>query len=121
MILHYLKIALKVLGRRKFFTFISLFGIAFTLMVLTVATSLLDSAFGPQAPETHFDRTLFVMRARMKGPHSVYSSSPGYGFLDKYVRNLPGAEAVSIASNTHETVTYVDGRKVRFAMRFTDG
>src|SRR5215510_8707231 len=102
MILHYLKIAAKVLSRRKFFTFISLFGIAFTLMVLTVATSLLDSSFAARAPESRFDRTLLVQRARMSGPHSIYSSSPGYGFLDKHVRNLPGAERFSIATSSRE-------------------
>ena len=32
---HYLSLAVKVLLRRKFFTFISLFGISFTLLVLT--------------------------------------------------------------------------------------
>ena len=36
MLLSYLKIAWKVLLRRKFFTFISLFGISFTLMILLV-------------------------------------------------------------------------------------
>ena len=35
MLKSYLKLAWKVLLRRKFFTFISLFGIAFTLVVLT--------------------------------------------------------------------------------------
>ena len=36
MIKNYLKLAFKVLLRRKFFTFISLFGISFTLVVLMV-------------------------------------------------------------------------------------
>jgi putative ABC transport system permease protein len=33
MVRHYLVLAVKVLLRRKFFTFISLFGISFTLLV----------------------------------------------------------------------------------------
>ena len=36
MLKHYLSLAVKVLLRRKFFTFISLFGISFTLLVLMV-------------------------------------------------------------------------------------
>jgi len=47
MVRHYLVLAVKVLLRRKFFTFISLFGISFTLMVLTVITAMFDHAFGP--------------------------------------------------------------------------
>ena len=35
----YFKLALKVLARRKFFTFISLFGISMTLVVLMVAVA----------------------------------------------------------------------------------
>lgn len=38
MLENYFKIAIVVLGRRKFFTFISLFGISFTLTILMVAT-----------------------------------------------------------------------------------
>ena len=38
MLRNYIKIAYKVFLRRKFFTFISLFAISFTLMVLMVAT-----------------------------------------------------------------------------------
>src|SRR6266571_5322704 len=60
MLTHYLILATKVLLRRKFFTFISLFAISFTLLVLTIATAMLDHAFGPAAPETRQDRTLAV-------------------------------------------------------------
>jgi putative ABC transport system permease protein len=56
MLRNYLKVALKVLLRRKFYTFISLFGIAFTLVVLTVAAAMLDHVFGPLAPETQAER-----------------------------------------------------------------
>ena len=41
-----LKLAVKVLLRRKFFTAISLFGISFTLLVLVVAAAVLDHAIG---------------------------------------------------------------------------
>ena len=50
MIKSYLKLAWKVLLRRKFFTFISLFGIAFTLVVLTLVTALVDHVVAPIHP-----------------------------------------------------------------------
>ena len=58
MLKNYLKIAFKVLLRRKFFTFISLFAISFTLVVLMVVTAMLDHIFGPMPPENKRDRTL---------------------------------------------------------------
>ena len=101
MLKHYLTLALKVLWRRKFFTFISLFGISFTLMVLTVITAMFDHAFGPGAPEPRLNRTLFADHAVMYGPHSTWSSSAGLQAV-RQVRaepagsraavDLPGAE-----------------------------
>ena len=46
MLNHYLVLAVKVLLRRKFFTFISLFGISFTLLVLMTATAGLNAPGG---------------------------------------------------------------------------
>src|SRR3954453_23171797 len=98
MIRNYLKVALKVLGRRKFFTFISLFGISVTLLVLLVATALLDYVFAARAPEIHADRMLGVYRLSMQGPDDRQSSEPGYAFLQRYVRpmtKLPSVERIS--------------------------
>ncbi|MGB1217051.1 MAG: ABC transporter permease, partial [Saprospiraceae bacterium] len=50
MLIHYIKIAWKVLLRRKLFSFISLFGICFTLVVLMLLASLMENEFGTNAP-----------------------------------------------------------------------
>ena len=121
MLRNYLKVALKVLLRRKFFTAISLFAIAFTLLVLMVTTALLDHTLAPMAPETNADRMLFVTRALLRGPHSTWSSNAGYLFLDKYVRTLPDVEAVAVATEQGSAVGFSNGAKVRSALRRTDG
>src|SRR5687767_700595 len=117
---HYLTLAVKVLMRRKFFTFISLFGISFTLLVLTVVAALFDHSFGPGAEEPRQDRTLYVDRAVMHGPHSTSSSAPGFKVLDAYARNLPGVERLSLFENTRTVYSYIDGRKISSALRRTD-
>jgi putative ABC transport system permease protein len=117
---HYLTLAVKVLMRRKFFTFISLFGISFTLLVLTVVAALFDHSFGPGAEEPRQDRTLYVDRAVMHGPHSTSSSSPGFKVLDAYARNLPGVERLSLFENTRTVYSYIDGRKISSALKRTD-
>ncbi|MES1244707.1 MAG: ABC transporter permease [Acidobacteriota bacterium] len=124
MIRNYLKVALKVLARRKFFTFISLFGISVTLLVLLVAAAVFDHALSPQEPETRSDRTLGVYDLAMTGPHNVQSSEPGYGFLERYVRPLaalPGVEALSFISTPQGAVAYLDGKKIESRLRRTDG
>ncbi len=124
MIKNYLKVALKVLARRKFFTFISLFGISITLLVLLVAAAIFDHMLAPQAPETRSDRTLGVYDLVMQGPHNVQSSEPGYSFLDRYVRplsTLPAVEALSFISTPQGAVAYLNGKKIESRLRRTDG
>lgn len=120
MLQHYLKTAWKVFLRRKFFTLISLFGISFTLVVLMVATAVLDHAFAPYPPEVNQDRTVTVFRATMFGPNSTWNSGPGYRLLDRYARNLPGAERFSISSNPGAAQSFVAGHKVTLQLRRTD-
>ena len=47
---NYLKLALRVLQRNKFFTGISLFGISFTLTILMLMVAFLHSQFGAKNP-----------------------------------------------------------------------
>jgi putative ABC transport system permease protein len=121
MIRNYFKVALKVLGRRKFFTFISLFGITLTLVVLMVAAALLDNAFAPQQPESRFGRAVGVYMIGIYGEHGGMTSNPGYRFVDKYARGLPNAEATTIFSGAQAMVMYHEGRKLETHIRRTDG
>ena len=120
MLSHYLVLAVKVLLRRKFFTFISLFGISFTLLVLMVVTALFDHTFGPGESEPRQDRTLYVERAVMYGPHSTWSSSGGYKLFDTYARNLPGVERLSIYEGGGTVYSYIEGRKIASFLKRTD-
>ena len=121
MIANYIKIALKVLARRKFFTFISLFGISFTLVVLMVATAVLDNVFAPRQPESKFDRVVGVYRLGMHGENFHATGNPGYRFIKEYVLDLPGAEATSAFTSQSPLAIYQDGRKIETHLRRTDG
>jgi putative ABC transport system permease protein len=124
MLRNYLKIALKVLGRRKFFTFISLFGISVTLLVLLVATALLDGVFAAGTPEVHADRMLGIYELTMQGPDDTERSRAGYGLLDQYVRplaKLPSVERVSLVTSSRTVISYLNGRKIQSELRRADG
>ena len=62
MIKNYLILALKVLRRRPFYTFVSLFGISLTLAVLMLVTSLGDALFGSNPPLTDGDRITYLIQ-----------------------------------------------------------
>ena len=125
MLKNYIKMALKVLLRRKVFTCISLVTISFTLMVLMVATALFDHVFGSFPPETRADRTLILKM--LIGENTTVEKgmtiqAPSYAFLKRYVSPLTQAEKVSISSDFWGTdVTYRNGVKIETAYRYTDG
>ena len=116
-----IQLALKVLARRKAFTAISLFGISLTLAVLMVAAAILDEAFQPRAPETRAGRTLYVIRLGQYSEQMGMTSDPGYGFLEQFVKTLPGPEKVSIYSTLQSTAIYHDGGRIDSFLKRTDG
>jgi putative ABC transport system permease protein len=120
MLKSYLKLAWKVLWRRKFFTAISLFGISFTLVVLMVATALLDNMFAVHPPEVRQERTLGIFRAEMTGVRAQWHAYPGYKLLDRYARNLPGVERLAIVSTAGQVYSYQGGSRVRLSIRRAD-
>ena len=124
MLKNYIKMALKVLLRRKVFTCISLVTISFTLMVLMVMTALFDHVFGSFPPETRADRTLILqsIKGEKLGEKSYKVSPPSYAFLKRYVSSLTQAEKVSISEISWSTkATFRKGEKIESRFKHTDG
>jgi putative ABC transport system permease protein len=121
MIRHYLSLSLKVFARRRFFTFVSLFGISFTLTVLMLVTALLDHAVAPFPPEVHQDRTLGIYFAMESGDNLRKNGGAGFKLLDGYMRNIPGVERMSLASYPTGALSYLNGTRVTSYLKRTDG
>lgn len=117
----YFKLALKVLGRRKFFTFISLFGISMTLVVLMMGAAVLDNLYAPRAPESRFGRVLMVTRVQERGPGTTESTEAGYGMLDRFMRPLTRIERTAIYSNIQATALYRGQSRIDTDVKHTDG
>ena len=90
MLRNYLLLAFKVLQRHKFYTFVSLFGISITLMVLVTVTSLIDSFVRPIGPERNSERFLIagMMSVIQRDPEDGsttggYSGPLGYRFVEQ--------------------------------------
>lgn len=120
MLKNYLKIAWKVLLRRKFFTFISLFGISFTLMILMVATAMLDHVNGSVAPETRIDRMLFINFIKMKGKDGNMTVLPSYHYLQTYVAKMKTPEKISYNTGFKSVNTYVNNKRLDLDLKYTD-
>ncbi|WP_276479425.1 ABC transporter permease [Paraflavitalea pollutisoli] len=122
MLKNYFKIAIAVLKRRKFFTFISLFGIAFTLTILIVLTAFLDHLISPQYPDTKRARSLYINTAtRTHSGKGFQSNGPlSYHFLNKYVSSMKTPERVGIGSIFITTNTYINNKKLEIDMKYTN-
>lgn len=116
----YLKIAWKVLARRRFFTFVSLFGIAFTLTVLIVVAAFVDEMLAPRGAEAPLERSLMLTSLKMFGEHNDWTSGPGWKFLDRYACDLPGVAATTFFSSLNQVANYPRGEKVVSQVRATD-
>ena len=141
---NYLLLSLKVLKRKPFYTFISLFGISFTLMILMLLTSLFDSMLGSNAPLSNGDRmiliptlervrieqdTLFEIDSTLVAGTMRYdtamtfqdnqvanSNNPmSYRFVSENLVGLESAQHVAMMHNNSHVDGYLDGRKFSFS------
>ena len=122
MLKNYFKIAIAVLKRRKFFTFISLFGISFTLTILIVLTAFVDNILSPNYPEVNRDRSLYITALRQKDlKHQGQMTSPAsFYYLDHYVSTLKTPDKVAISSLFTATNTYVNNKKLVINLKYTN-
>lgn len=122
MLINYLKTALVVLKRRKFFTFISLFGISFTLTILMVATSFVDKMLSPSYPDFKRNRSLYISRVSLENTKEGWfnGSSASFQLLDKYVSKLKMPEKIGIYTFASPSNAYVNNKKVVIESKHTN-
>ncbi|WP_121810661.1 ABC transporter permease [Mucilaginibacter kameinonensis] len=120
MLKNYFKIAIAVLKRRKFFTFISLFGISFTLTILMVLTAFINKVVGDNYPDKKRDRSLYINRLQESGEENMMSSTLSYYFLSHYTGMMKTPVKVAISSMFKGTNTYVNNKKIAVNFKYTN-
>lgn len=122
MLKNYFKIAIAVLKRRKFFTFISLFGISFTLTILMVATAFMDKVISPDYPDYKRERSLYVATMEFKNTKEGWlnRSDVSYYFFDHYVSTLKTVEKMAISTNAKASNAYVNNKKIVIKYKYTN-
>jgi len=120
MLKNYFKIAIAVLRRRKFFTFISLFGISFTLTILLVLTAFIDNVVGNNYPDRKRDRSLYITRLQQEGKGNSNSGGLSFYFLDHFTKNLKTPVKIGISSSARGTNTYINNKKLAVRYKYTN-
>ena len=146
---NYLKLALRVLQRNKFFTGISLFGISFTLTILMLMVAFLHSQFGAKSPVSKTDDLVYMRHLKMamveidtiwakdstlvdgiwkvdstfkKSNTNTSTSISWYckKFLDSYFRQLNSAEKFTFIVPTSKFNVYVNSIKLDITTSYVD-
>jgi putative ABC transport system permease protein len=120
MLRNYLKISIAVLLRRKFLTFVNLFGAVLTLTVLVVAYAIFDSIVSPAGAQHRQNHILFINNLVLDGERNTVGSGPGMAFHERYVATLETPDRISFATFDVPVTAYVDGRKLTSRLRRTD-
>lgn len=149
MLSNYLKLAWRILGRRKFFTVISLFGISFTLGLLMVTLSFLQTELGANEPlsnksdlvyleqirlaRTYFD-TITTIDTVLQSGIAVYDTTFTYKesgtamsqteisntVVDDYLQNMPSAKDMTMFSTANTNDVYINGVKLTLDILLAD-
>jgi putative ABC transport system permease protein len=121
MLSNYIKIAWKVLLRHPFYTFITLFGITFTLTILLLVISMLDHVFGVHYPEVNRDRSLYVQRIEMYDSTKSFSmyTTPSYAFIKKYVTSLKIPQKVAAICMSGGN-TYLRNKRIKLQVIYAN-
>jgi putative ABC transport system permease protein len=120
MLKNYLKISIAVLRRRKFFTFISLFGISFTLTILLVLTAFIDKVVGDNYPDRKRDRSLYINRVEQTGKGNMNSGNPSWYFLNHFAGSMKSPVKITVFSGFNGTNTYINNKKIAVNYKYTD-
>jgi len=115
MLQNYLKITFAVLQRRKFFTFISLFGISFTLTILVIVTAFIDHLIAAGYPEVNREKSLYSMTLEERDTKNQGSrmGPMSFWFINRYIKTLKNPEKVSLTSMVSTSNTYINNQKIR--------
>lgn len=122
MLRNYLLTAYKVFLRRKLFTAINLLCIVLTLVVLLVVTALAQEALFPRGVEGKSERMLQVIMLRGSDAKAerVRTSPPGFKLIDKYLKHLPGLEAVAAVTMPERVSVYQGEQRSELMLRHAD-
>lgn len=122
MLKNYFKIAIAVLKRRKFFTFISLFGISFSLTILIVLTAFIDNGISAGYPDTNRERCLYINNVSLKNTkeHNNWNGSGSFYFINHYTSLLKTPVKIAISSFYNATNTYINNKKLVVNIKYTN-
>ena len=126
MLKNYIKLAWKVLKRKKLYTAVILFNIVITLSILNLILAFTNHFWGNTTVQKNFDRVLCIQDLHLynNGNHPRnYRSSVSYPFIDKYIKTLKTPEKIGFATMffaVDNIFQYKKGKRHKLKIRYCD-
>lgn len=149
MFTNYIKLAIRVLGRNKFFTAITLFGISFTLAILMLIISMMETEVGSTQPLTQKDKMILLPTLSLKKQFydTIYTFDTllinevvtidttyrleeagsnnsnnqfAWSYLNKHLSEISSAKTYSFFNMGNSFNAYVNNSKVEMKTVYTD-
>ncbi len=149
MLTNYLKLAIRVLGRNKFFTAITLFGISFTLAIMMLIISMMETEVGSTQPLSQKDKMILLPNLTLQKQFydTIYTFDTllinevvtidstykleeagsnnsnnqfAWSYLDKHLSDISSAKSYSFFNMGNSFNAYVNNSKVEMKAVYTD-
>ena len=118
MLKHYFKLTIKLIKRKKVFSVITIFGMGIPLMFLMIIISSISYFTAHDAPESNFDRVIFLdnLKYSIERPKSMSGNirgGPTYHFIKNHIKSMKVPEKIGVASESELYNFYINNKKVK--------
>ena len=122
---NYIKITWKVLSRKRLYTLVTLLGISFPIIIITLVVSFLTHITSNSYPQTRFDRVVNIDNFYMKitkqdGDWRKFGINVPYKFYEDYIKHYHTPELVSFYQDSYETEISGNNKNKRLRVKYTD-
>lgn len=106
--------------QNTFFTFLNLFGISITIMVIMVGTIQVDNKFNPGGPESNNDKHLYLTRMKYKNDdNGVMIGGLNLEIIENYLLKTKSAKATAFTAK--QPWNHIDPYDVKeYTVRYTN-
>jgi len=91
---------LKIIQQNKFFTFLNLFGVSITIMIILIAAIKIESTIRPGGPEKNNDRMLFIKNEVVVAEQHMSMGGLNFALVEDYLAKMKSPEAIAFSSQT---------------------
>ncbi len=89
---------LKIIKQNKFFTFLNLFGVSITIMIILIAAIKIESSIWPGGPERNNDKMLFVNNEMISNENNMSMGGVTLFLIEEYFAHMTTPDAIAFSS-----------------------